>query len=260
MTYYNYIATNSLQCDWLKLYGDLLQLFRDIFQLDRDIFQSDRSRWLEFWHKRPTICMDHQFKSSMRCWSQLPEHRPWGSCRYAKLWVAHAPGMPGTFSQPPQVSDPDMQHGTCVTHVPWSMPGSLTSGFLWRRWRGKRSRHSQRMRDPQGCVFGKRPIGSIQLWRLRDVSSLPRIGVSLQSPSKNILSGEWSLCWLFGGNIEVYVYAYPANTWRNNNVFIMSKRRFDDMMTFSWLSGVAVACQRCRASDPGSLPGLASGR
>ena len=27
-----------------------------------------------------------------------------------------------------------------------------------------------------------------------------------------------------------------------------------------WLSGVAVACQRCRASDPGSLPGLASGR
>ena len=28
----------------------------------------------------------------------------------------------------------------------------------------------------------------------------------------------------------------------------------------SWLSGVAVACQRCRASDPGSLAGLASGR
>ena len=29
--------------------------------------------------------------------------------------------------------------------------------------------------------------------------------------------------------------------------------------SFSWLSDVAVACQRCRASDPGSLPGLASG-
>ena len=27
-----------------------------------------------------------------------------------------------------------------------------------------------------------------------------------------------------------------------------------------WLSGAAIACQRCRASDPGSLPGLASGR
>ena len=28
-----------------------------------------------------------------------------------------------------------MHHGTCVTHVLWCMPGSLTSGFLWnRRW------------------------------------------------------------------------------------------------------------------------------
>ena len=56
--------------------------------------------------------------------------------RYVKLRAAHAPGMPGTFSPPPRVSDPDMHHGTCVTHVPWCMPGSLTSGFLWIRWRG----------------------------------------------------------------------------------------------------------------------------
>ena len=47
--------------------------------------------------------------------------------RYVKFRVAHAPGMPGTFSPPPRVSDPDMHHGTCVTHVPWCMPGSLTS-------------------------------------------------------------------------------------------------------------------------------------
>ena len=47
---------------------------------------------------------------------------------YSKLRVVHAPGMPGTFSTPPRVSDPDMHHGTFVTHVSWSMPGSLTSG------------------------------------------------------------------------------------------------------------------------------------
>ena len=41
--------------------------------------------------------------------------------------------MPGTFprhrlqSRPP-VSDPGMHHGTCVTHVPWCMSGSLTRG------------------------------------------------------------------------------------------------------------------------------------
>ena len=63
--------------------------------------------------------------------------QPWASCQIHKIAGAHAPGMPGTFSPSPQVSDPDMHHGTCVTHVPWCMPGSLTSGFLWNRRRGK---------------------------------------------------------------------------------------------------------------------------
>ena len=61
----------------------------------------------------------------------------WASCQIRKMPGAHAPGMPGTFSPLPQVSDPDMHHGTCVTHVPWCMSGSLTSGFLWNRRRGK---------------------------------------------------------------------------------------------------------------------------
>ena len=79
---------------------------------------------------------------------------------YVKLWVAHAPGMPGTFSPPPRVSDPDMHHGTCVTHVSWCMPGSLSSGFLWSRWRGERSRYSRRTRNPQFYVSGKRSMPS----------------------------------------------------------------------------------------------------
>ena len=53
--------------------------------------------------------------------------------RYVKLRVAHAPGMPGTFSplsnsMETVVSDPGMHHGTCVTHVPWCMSRSLTRG------------------------------------------------------------------------------------------------------------------------------------
>ena len=62
---------------------------------------------------------------------------PWASCQIRKIAGAHAPGMPGTLSPSPQVSDPAMHHGTCVTHVPWCMPGSLTSGFLWNRRRGE---------------------------------------------------------------------------------------------------------------------------
>ena len=65
--------------------------------------------------------------------------------------------MPGTFFLPLRVSEPDMHQGTCATHVSWCMRGSLTSGFLRSRWRGKRSRHSRRMRNPQFFVSGKRP-------------------------------------------------------------------------------------------------------
>ena len=55
--------------------------------------------------------------------------------RYVKLRVAHAPGIPGTFSPPPRVSDPDLHHGTCVIHMQsWCMTESLISDFLWSRW------------------------------------------------------------------------------------------------------------------------------
>ena len=87
---------------------------------------------------------------------------PWASCQIRKIAGAHAPGMPGTFSPSLQVSDPDMHHGTYVTHVPWCMPGSLHSGLLWSRWPGKRFRHSRRMRNPQFCIFGKRPMVTIR--------------------------------------------------------------------------------------------------
>ena len=72
--------------------------------------------------------------------------------------------MPGTFSPPPWVGDPGMHHGTCVTHVPWCMLGSLTIGFIWSRWRGKRSRHSRFMCNPQFHVSSKRSMLK-NVWR-----------------------------------------------------------------------------------------------
>ena len=76
--------------------------------------------------------------------------------RYTK--AVHAPGMRGTFSPQPRLKDPDMYHGTCVAHVPWCMPGSLTSGFLSIRWQIKLSQLSRRMRNPQMYVSVKRPV------------------------------------------------------------------------------------------------------
>ena len=85
--------------------------------------------------------------------------------RYEQVCVAHAPGMPKTFSPPLRVSDSDMHHSTCVTHMPWCIPGSLSSFFLWSLWWGKRSPHLLRKRNPQLYVSCKRPILVITIFR-----------------------------------------------------------------------------------------------
>ena len=109
----------------------------------------------------------------------LPAHGP--CARYVKFRVAHGPGMPGTFSPPPRTSDPDMHHCTCVTHVLWCMPGSLTSGFLWSRWRGECFRHSRCMRNSQFYVSCKRlmvsvvtllPLGNLVIFTMLQKQSL----------------------------------------------------------------------------------------
>ena len=91
-------------------------------------------------------------------------HRYIGKChgpltRYVKLRIAHAPGMPATFSPPSTSKENDskrsrhafrhMRHARAVMHV----------GITNPRWRGKRSRHSRRMRNPQFYVSDKRPMG-----------------------------------------------------------------------------------------------------
>ena len=75
------------------------------------------------------------------CCNRTTKIDTWGTklglTDYRLLANALSPGMPGTFSPPLRVSDPDMHQGTCVMYVPWCMPGSLTSGFLWSRSREK---------------------------------------------------------------------------------------------------------------------------
>ena len=93
------------------------------------------------WKKHSHMCCIRKYTTTPHHQSgavikfSLSQRPSWASCQIRKLAGAHAPGMPGTYSSLPRVSDPDLHHGTCVTHVPWCMPGSLTSGFLWsRRW------------------------------------------------------------------------------------------------------------------------------
>ena len=103
------------------------------------------------------VCHHHHGDSLRQLW-----YRPHGPlARYIKLRVGHAPGMLRMLSSSPRVRDPDMHNSTCTTNVPWCMPESLTSGFLWGCWRAKRSRHSRSMHNPQFYVSGRGPLVSI---------------------------------------------------------------------------------------------------
>ena len=60
-------------------------------------------------------------------------HR-WASYQIRKIAGCACAGNAGNvyprrrFQRKPLVSNPSMHHGTCVTHVPWCMSGSLTCG------------------------------------------------------------------------------------------------------------------------------------
>ena len=82
----------------------------------------------------------------------------WAYCQIHNIVGCACVGSAGGVSPPPRVSDPDMHHGACVTHVAWCMPGLLTTSLIWSWSRGKRSRHSRRMRNPQFHLSGKRPM------------------------------------------------------------------------------------------------------
>ena len=79
----------------------------------------------------------------------------------------HVHGFPSKLPISVQY-DTDYSGGSVLTkHCLWVlamstcflyMPGSLPSGFIWSRWRGKRSRHSRHMRNAQFYVSGKRSI------------------------------------------------------------------------------------------------------
>ena len=57
----------------------------------------------------------------------------------------------------PPVSDSGMHHGTCITHVPWCMSGSLI-----RSGGENVPGHSRRMCNLRFYVSGKRPIASLK--------------------------------------------------------------------------------------------------
>ena len=71
----------------------------------------------------------------------------WASYQIREIVAALAPGMAEHFHRHRGLAIP-----TGITARALCLSGSLTSGFFWSRWRGKHSRHSRRMRNPQFYV------------------------------------------------------------------------------------------------------------
>ena len=67
-------------------------------------------------------------------WSEVIARTLWAFYQIHKVACCACVGNAGNvfphrrLQRKPLVSDPGMQHGTCVTHVPWCMSGSLTRG------------------------------------------------------------------------------------------------------------------------------------
>ena len=71
------------------------------------------------------------------CWDKtvcLDNTRQWVSYQMRNIVGCACAGNAGNvfptrrLQRKPLVSDPGMHHGTCVTHVPWCISGSLTCG------------------------------------------------------------------------------------------------------------------------------------
>ena len=79
-------------------------------------------------------------------WELFP-HGPLTKC--VKLPVVHVLGMPGTFYPPPTSKESASLRSQHASRHVCHVRAVMHVGIANLRWKGKRSRHPQRMRNPQ---------------------------------------------------------------------------------------------------------------
>ena len=81
-----------------------------------------------FWLTWPTFDVAvHLIVSGVYWFAAMWIHSLWCDPVLSTIWASYQiRKIAGCACAGNEVSDPDMHHGTCVTHVPWCMPGSLT--------------------------------------------------------------------------------------------------------------------------------------
>ena len=92
---------------------------------------------------------------------------PWSHgplARYVNLRTVHVLGMPGTFSPPPTSKKTASKRPRHAPRHVRHVRAEMHVGIANPRWWGKRSRYSQRMRNLQFYVSGKRPMAHPHLF------------------------------------------------------------------------------------------------
>ena len=121
-------------------------------QFDRSV--DSTAEFKQCWYTTSHVWLRHGGDSRYRV------SRP--IARYGKLRVAHALGMPATFS-PPTTSNETARLRSL--HASWHIRDAravMHVGIANPRLRYKRSWHSRRMRNPQISVSGKTPMANME--------------------------------------------------------------------------------------------------
>ena len=137
--------------------------------------------------------------------------------------VAHAPGMPGTFSPPPTSKELASYRSRHASRHVRGARAVMHVGIDNPRWRGKRSRHSRRMRNPKFCVSGKRPMGHALTTPLTTSSSLviSNNHTSISCISHHITHGWNNTPWF----IDIYQCQVAKLLARQKSCFLLSMHK-----------------------------------
>ena len=146
-------------------------------------------------------------------------------CVTRPQWINEIAGY-ACARNPLRISEPDMHYGTCVTHVPWCRPGSLTGGFVRSLWRGKCSWHSRRTRNSPFYESGKKPA------QMRSSSFCVRFKV-YHIVGETLLKLIFHiLCGFFGS--KIYLIIFSVAMLSKTNLSVVSCCKWEMSHICSW--------------------------
>ena len=124
-----------------------------------------------------------------------------------------------------------MHYGTCVTHVPWCMPGSLTSGFLWNWRRGETfpafPAHAQPACSKSAGIYVSRT-------KIQPAPTKSQANTIQQTTTEHDKARSWGLYFVLLLNDNQCLSPYQF--WLNNECKAADQNHIDGLVQDRWNS------------------------